>query len=125
MAKKDVQKNIAMTKKDPHKIILSRHVTEKAMMLQSLKEAKSNRSLARCESPKYVFIVDRKANKKEIAQAVEEIYSAQGVKVRGVNTIQVKAKPTRSTRRGSVRGYKSAFKKAIVTLDKDNNLDNV
>lgn len=114
-----------MTKKDPHQIILRRHITEKAMMLQSLKEAKSNKSLARCESPKYVFIVDRKANKKEIAQAIEEIYSDQRIKVRGVNTIQVKAKPTRRTRRGNVRGYKNAFKKAIVTLDKDSNLDNV
>ena len=115
-----------MTKnKDPHKIVLRRHVTEKAMMLQSLKESNSSKSLARCDEPKYVFIVDRKANKREIAQAVEELYSAQGVKVMRVNTIQVKAKPTRRTRRGSICGYKSAFKKAIVTLDKDNNLDNV
>ncbi len=109
--------------KNPYQIIKSRHITEKAIMLQELKNAQSNRSLARCESPKYVFIVDKDANKKEIALAVEEIYHEQNVKVVAVNTINVKSKPTRQLRRGN--GKKSSFKKAIVTLEPKDSLDKV
>ena len=65
------------------------------MMLQRLKTAESNPSLKRCESPKYVFVVDRDANKQEIAQALEEIYKNEGIKVVAVNTINVKAKARR------------------------------
>lgn len=112
-----------MTKNSPYDIIRSRHVTEKAMVLQELKNAKSNKCIARCESPKYVFVVDPKANKRQIALAVEKIYSDLHVKVVSVNTINVKAKPTRRTRRGN--GMKPAFKKAIVTLEPKDSLDNV
>lgn len=112
-----------MTKNNPYDIIKSRHVTEKAMMLQELKNAKSNRSLTRCESPKYVFIVDPRANKRQIAMAVEKIYSDLHIKVVAVNTVNVKAKPTRRARGGN--GKKAAFKKAIVTLEPKDSLDNV
>lgn len=112
-----------MTNKNPHHIIKSRHITEKAMVLQELKNVKSNPSIARCESPKYVFIVDRNANKRQIASAVEEIYREQNVKVVAVNTINVKSKPTRHLR--GKNGRKSAFKKAIVTLEPKDSLDNV
>lgn len=111
-----------MANKNPYEVIKHQHVTEKASMLQELKNSKSNPSIARFELPKYVFVVDRNANKKEIAQAVEEIYSEQNVKVVSVNTINVKAKPRRV--RGRL-GMKPSFKKAIVTLEKDDNLDNV
>lgn len=111
-----------MAEKNPYEIIKHQHVTEKANMLQELKNAKSNPSLARCESPKYVFIVDRKATKHEIAHALEEIYHDRNIKVVAVNTINVKAKPRRV--RGRL-GTKSAFKKAIVTLEKDDSLDNL
>lgn len=111
-----------MAEKNPYEIIKHQHVTEKANMLQELKNAKSNPSLARCESPKYVFIVDRKATKHEIANALEEIYREKSIKVVAVNTINVKAKPRRV--RGRL-GSKSAFKKAIVTLEKDDSLDNL
>jgi large subunit ribosomal protein L23 len=112
-----------MTKNNPYDIIISRHVTEKAMMLQELKNSKSNKCVARCESPKYVFIVDPRANKRQIALAVEKIYSDLHIKVVDVNTINVKSKPTRRTRRGN--GTKAAFKKAIVTLEPKDSLDNV
>lgn len=111
-----------MSERNPYEIIKHQHVTEKAMMLQELKNAKSNRSLARCESPKYVFIVDRNANKQEIAQAIEQIYSDKNVKVVAVNTINTKAKARRVRGRP---GFKPAFKKAIVTLEKGDSLDNV
>ncbi len=112
-----------MVAKNPYDIIKRRHVTEKAMVLQELKNAKSSRSLARCNKPKYVFLVHPDASKADIARALEEIYKEQNIKVNKVNTINVKAKPTRK-RRGKV-GFKSSFKKAIVTLDSKDDLDNI
>lgn len=111
-----------MTKKNPYEIVKHQYVTEKAMMLEKLKSAESNPSLARCLSPKYVFIVDRKANKHEIATALEEIYRENNIKVTAVNTINVKPKARRV--RGRI-GNRSAFKKAIVTLEEGDSLDNV
>jgi large subunit ribosomal protein L23 len=111
-----------MSKKDPYAIIKHQHVTEKTSVLQQLKDAKSNASLARCETPKYVFVVDRNANKQEIASAIEEIYSDKNVKVTAVNTINVKPKPRRVRGRP---GFKPAFKKAIVSLETGDNLDNL
>lgn len=111
-----------MTTKDPYKVILNRHVTEKAQMLQELKNNKSNPSVRRSQNPKYVFLIARTANKRDVKDALEMIYSKQGIKVLAVNTINVKSKPRR------VRGHSgrtSALKKAIVTLDKNDSLDNV
>lgn len=108
-----------MTKKNPYEVIKRLHVTEKSMVLENLKSAKSNPSLARCESPKYVFIVDKTATKTDIGNAIEEIYP--DVKVAAVNTIHVKAKPRRV--RGRL-GMRPAFKKAVVTLTPGDSLDN-
>jgi large subunit ribosomal protein L23 len=113
---------MAEKNKNPYQIIKHQLVTEKALMLQELKNAKSNPSLARCESPKYVFVVDRTANKQQIAKAIEEIYSEKNVKVVAVNTINVKSKARRV--RGRL-GTTAAFKKAVVTLEKGDSLDNV
>jgi large subunit ribosomal protein L23 len=107
-------------KKNPYHVVKHQHITEKSLMLEGLKDAKSNRSLAKCESPKYVFIVDPSANKNEIAAAVEEIYSDKKIKVVNVNTINVKGKNRRV--RGRL-GTKKSFKKAIVTLEKGDSLD--
>ena len=99
--------------KNAYEIIKNRRVTEKGRVLENLVNAKSNRSLARCQSPKAVFDVDIKANKTQIAQAVEEIYKEKKVKVVKVNTITVGPK----TRR--VRGFlgeTAAYKKAVVTF---------
>ncbi len=111
-----------MANKNPYHVIKHQHVTEKAMMLQNLQNAESNVSLKRCKSPKYVFIVDNKANKQEIAVALEEIYSEKNIKVVDVNTINVKPKARRV--RGRL-GNTSAFKKAVVTLQEGDSLDNV
>lgn len=105
---------------NPYQIIKHLHVTEKTRVLQELKNAKSNRSVARCESPKYTFVVDSKANKKEIAQAVEAIYADKNIKVKSVNTITVPGKMRRV--RGRF-GMASGYKKAIVTLDTGDSLD--
>lgn len=108
--------------RNPYEIIKHIHITEKSRTLQELKNMESNPSLKRCKLPKYVFIVDRKANKYEIAQAIEEIYQSKKIKVVAVNTINVKQKVKRM--RGRV-GHKAAFKKAIVTFEEGDNLDNV
>ncbi len=108
---------------DPFAIVKSLYVTEKATVLQQLHMAESNRSLARCRAPKYVFTVASCATKREIADAVEAIYREQKVKVTKVNTIQVKRKPKR---RGRGRpGAKAAFKKAIVTMEPGDSIDKV
>jgi large subunit ribosomal protein L23 len=111
-----------MQKKDPYQVVKSIHITEKAMALQELVNNESNASVRRCESPKYVFIVDKRANKHEVAEAVEEIYKANNVKVVSVNTITVKPKQRRV--RGRV-GFRPGFKKAIVTLEKGDTIENI
>ncbi len=109
--------------KNPFEIILRRHITEKSTVLEQLQNNKSNRSVARCDSPKYVFEVNSKANKHEIAEAFEAIYKEKNVKVTKVNTINV---PCKQKRRGRGRlGSTSPFKKAIVTLEAGDSIDNV
>ncbi len=62
---------------------------------------------------KYTFQVARDSNKIEIAKAVEELF---GVKVRKVNTINVRG---RFRRQGYTSGFTAKSKKAIVTLTPD------
>ncbi|MFS8564037.1 MAG: 50S ribosomal protein L23 [Rhabdochlamydiaceae bacterium] len=102
-----------MLKKNPYDIIKSRHITEKSRVLQNLYKSSSNRCVRKCETPKYVFLVDTNANKREIAKAIEEIHAEKNIKVISVNTINVK--PKRRTVRGR-SGMRNALKKAIVTL---------
>ncbi len=106
--------------KSPYEIIKSRYITEKSTMLEGLKDAISNKCLSKCQSPKYVFLVERKANKIEIASALEEIYKAKNIKVKQVNTLNAKRKKRRV--RGK-SGFKPGFKKAVVTLEAGDNLD--
>lgn len=106
--------------KDPYAVIKSRYMTEKASMLQGLKDATSNSSLSKCQKAKYVFLVDKTASKIEIRKAVEQIYSEKNITVKSVNTINVSRKKRRVRGR---QGYKAGFKKAIVTLDQGDLLD--
>lgn len=66
---------------------------------------------------KYVFIVDKKANKPQVAKAVEAIY---GVKVSDVNIVNRKPK---TRRLGRTIGVISGRKKAIVTLKEGHKID--
>ncbi len=59
---------------------------------------------------KYVFVVDKRANKIQIADAVKEIFN---VKVEDVNTVNVKGK---TKRMGRTSGKTASYKKAIVKL---------
>lgn len=85
--------------KDPRDIIKRPIITERTSELMAGK--------------KYVFEVDIRSNKTEIKLAIEQIFK---VKVTGVNTIRVPAKPKRYGRHS---GYTSEYKKAIVTLSTD------
>lgn len=105
---------------NPYDIIKHMLVSEKASVLMGLKNAESNRCLKKCKAPKYVFVVDVKANKNEIKKAVEEIYKKKGIKVKSVNTITGKTKPRMF--RG-VLGETKPFKKAIVTLREGDSID--
>lgn len=69
----------------------------------------------------YTFIVDRKVNKVEIRKAVELIYN---VAVEAVNTTVIPGKTkNRSSKTGVIRGSRPAYKKAIVTLAKGEEID--
>ncbi|MBX7067254.1 MAG: 50S ribosomal protein L23 [Parachlamydiales bacterium] len=98
---------------NPYQVIKAKRVTEKGRVLENLVNAKSNKSVSRCQTPKVVFDVHPKANKRQIADAIEEIYKEKKVKVVKVNTITVKPKQRR------VRGFdgvQSGFKKAVVSF---------
>lgn len=64
-------------------------------------------------SKKYTFKVAKDANKIDIAEAVEKLFS---VKVKKVNTMNVDGKLRRY---GRFEGYTPAWKKAIVTITED------
>jgi large subunit ribosomal protein L23 len=84
-------------------VILSPHITEKATVLS--------------EQNKVVFKVAQDASKDEIASAVETLFN---VTVTKVNTIVVEGKTKRF--RG-VKGRRSDFKKAVVTLAEGQSID--
>lgn len=65
------------------------------------------------ELGKYVFWIDRRANKIEVKKAIEKIYK---VKVKNVRIMNVKGKVRRLGR--LPEGKTSVRKKAIVTLQK-------
>lgn len=70
---------------------------------------------------RYGFIVDNKANKIEIKQAVEALY---GVTVTDVNTMRYAGKrKSRYTKAGLLVGRTNSFKKAIVTLKSGDKID--
>jgi len=85
--------------KNPHDIIIRPWITEKSMEMQ--------------QQRKYVFVVDKRANKTEIKNAVEAIF---GVKVSKVNTINMRGKVKRM---GRFEGKRPDWKKAIITLTAD------
>ena len=83
-----------------HDIIRRPIITEQSMMLM--------------QERKYTFEVDKKANKIQIKQAIEEVF--KGVKVESVNTMNVLGKYKRM---GANIGKRADWKKAIVTLTAD------
>ena len=88
---------------NPRAIIQEPVITEKASMLR--------------EGNKYAFRVHPKANKLQIRQAVESIFS---VKVESVRTIKVPSKPKRQ---GMYLGRRAGWKKAYVTLQAGDSIE--
>lgn len=82
--------------RDYRDIIIKPVVTEKSMNLLA--------------DNKYTFIVDKRSNKTEIKNAIEDIFK---VKVDKVYTLIVKGKPKRM---GKFEGRTSDRKKAIISL---------
>lgn len=69
----------------------------------------------------YGFVVDRRANKYQIKNAIEQLYN---VKVESVNTQQYIGKiKMRNTKRGVNFGRVGRMKKAIVTLKEGYKID--
>ena len=64
----------------------------------------------------YVFSVDLNSNKFIVAKAVEKYFS---VKVQKVRVIRVKPKPKYNRLTKKKLGFKSSYKKAYVTLEKE------
>jgi large subunit ribosomal protein L23 len=87
-----------------HGVIHHPVMTEKSQALKS-------------EANKVVLAVDKRANKIEIRQAVEQLFS---VKVTGVATMVYRGKDKRV---GRFQGRRSNWKKAIVTLKEGTDLD--
>ena len=70
---------------------------------------------------RYAFVVDKKANKLEIRDAVETAY---GVSILSVKTLNYPIKRnTKFTKKGLVTGSKSGYKKAIVQLLEGDSID--
>ncbi|MCC9709111.1 50S ribosomal protein L23 [Streptomyces sp. MNU76] len=82
-----------------------------------LKPVVSEKSYALLDEGKYTFIVAPDANKTQIKQAVQAVFS---VKVTGVNTLNRQGKRKR-TRTGF--GQRAGSKRAIVTLAEGDRID--
>lgn len=75
--------------------------------MQLIKEQKTTE---KAKDNKFIFEVDKKANKTELKKFIEKEYKVDVLKI---NIINIPKKPRQL--RG-IRGYKKGFKKAIITL---------
>ena len=70
---------------------------------------------------RYAFVVNKKANKVEIKNAVAKAY---GVEIESVRTMNYPVqRNTKYTKSGVVQAMKGAYKKAIVQLAEGENID--
>lgn len=98
MAKKELKtENIA------YKTLIEPWVTEEATRI--------------AEMNKYIFKIDPKSSKKQVEKSVEDLYR---VNVVSVNTINI---PRKKRTRGKSTGWKSGYKKAIVTLKEGDKIE--
>jgi len=89
---------------EPHQIIVRPLVTEKGMH----RSTRNNQ---------YAFQVHLQATKDDVRRAVEELFSVQVDKVRTQNR---RGKPRKHKFKS---GHTKAWKKAVVTLDKEHRID--
>ena len=95
-----------------YKILLKPVLTEKMAILQE-------------RNNKFAFIVPKYCNKNTIKRAVEEKFDVRVLKVSTINRLGKQKQLTVKSGGRTIRtsGYRSSFKKAIVTLHKDDNID--
>jgi large subunit ribosomal protein L23 len=86
-----------------YRVLVKPLITEKGTQLASL--------------GKYLFVVENKTNKIEVAKAIEDLY---GVKPLKVNMVLMEGK---TKVRGRIIGKRKDWKKAIVTVPKGKTLD--
>jgi len=73
------------------------------------------------ETGRYVFEVERTANKVQIKKDIEQLY---GVTVIGINTMRTIGKvKSKATKAGQVSGRRAHGKKAVVTLKDGDTID--
>lgn len=80
----------------------------------------SEKSLFLAKVGKYTFEVDKRATKKEIANAVEKQFGVNAVSVR---TINIKPRQKKVGRQRQKTTYVGGAKKAIVQVAKDQKID--
>ena len=90
--------------REPHRVLLSPLITEKSNLQKEMMN-------------QLVFEVDRRANKIEIRQAVEQAFNVKVMKVRTVNMMGKKK------RLGRFAGRRPNWKKAVVTLAPGDRVD--
>lgn len=90
--------------KNPREVILSPIISEKGTSM-------------RLNENKYLFRVDKKANKLEIKRAIEELFK---VKVEDVASMMMHGKPKRL---GRFEGRRPDWKKAVVRLKKGETIE--
>lgn len=86
-----------------YRVLKQPHISEKASMLK-----KDNQ---------YVFRVSQDANKRDIKNSVENVYS---VDVLSVNVIKV---PRKSRKVGKISGWRKGYKKAIIKIKQGQKID--
>ncbi len=77
----------------------------------------TEKSHALSQTGRYVFLVDKSANKPEVKKAIKAIYKVDPI---NVNIVNIKGKTKRV---GSKFGQKSGYKKAIVKLKAGQKID--
>jgi len=77
----------------------------------------SEKSYMLAEKGKYSFIVDRSASKYQIIEAFKKIYSVDVISINILN-LQEKSKTTR-TKKGVFKSVRPKYKKAIISIKKD------
>lgn len=85
-------------------VIKNPHISEKSTRLMQ-------------ESNNYIFVVDKDANKIEIAKAIEKMYKVK------VEKVQIVLIPSKKRRLGLTEGRKHGYKKAIVKIKKGQKID--
>lgn len=101
--KEEVKKSDMRENNIVYRVLKSSHVTEKA-----INQGTEN---------KYVFRIHKSANKVETKKAIQDFY---GVRVLGVNIVNI---PKKKRRLGKTEGFRSGYKKAIVTLAKGDKIE--